>query len=226
LNQYPVRVGPPDYISSISTSQWNPGGAGYIPITVPEYGTDFYAWPFNQGDLFPPNGIDTHGASSYTWTCSGLTYTDNPVVVGCRYTAGYFSGYGGAILTIHASNACGTTSAFQSLSVSSSGFRASLSPNPASGQVTVSISNNNSQGVPLKTVTSQAMPAAPAPGGPSTAPVTYTVRIIDVLGTALYTSKKTGENFTLPVNNLKSGNYVVEISDGKTVSSKPLVVTH
>ncbi|HMH22842.1 MAG TPA: T9SS type A sorting domain-containing protein [Puia sp.] len=226
VTRYPVYIGPPTYISSISTSQWTAGGVGYIPITVSQSGTDFYGWPFNGGDLFPPSGVDSHGASSYTWGCSGLSYTQNPSTVGIRYTAGYFSGLGSATITLNAANACGSTSAFQSVNVTSSGFRASLSPNPASGLVTVTLSDNSSPVMPQKTITNQAKAVVPASGVGSGAPVTYTVRIIDVLGTVRYTSKKTGNNFTIPVNSLKNGNYVVEISDGKTVSSKPLVVSH
>jgi hypothetical protein len=232
VTRIPVWMGVPTYISSISTNQFTPGGTGYIPITVPASGVDYYAWPFNTGDVVPPNGnIDSHGASSYSWTSSGLTYTDNPVVVGYRYAAGYFTGHGSATLTVHASNACGTTTAFQALNVTSSGFSVRMSPNPASDQVTVNLApaNKNGQPAPQKAVTSEPRSAAPASGPAvpaAVSPVTYTVRIIDMVGTVYYTTKKTGDNFTVPVSNLKSGNYVLEISDGKTVSSKPLVVAH
>jgi hypothetical protein len=220
VTQYPVWSGVPAYISSISTSQFSPGGAGYISIPVNQYNTELYAWPFNQGDVIPPNGvIDSHGASSYNWTCQYDTYTQNPVVIGYRYTQGGFSNTGAAILTIHASNACGSTTQFQSLSVTSNGSMYSLSPNPASSQVKVTVSGNNSS-------SSQAISAAPAPAVPSGAPATYTIRILDLFGMQYYNSKQTGNSFTIPVSNLKNGNYVVEISDGKTVTSKPLLIAH
>jgi hypothetical protein len=88
------------------------------------------------------------------------------------------------------------------------------------------MADKNSQGTLSKTATSEAVSAPPAPGASSGVPVTYTVRVIDVVGTVYYTAKKTGNGFTIPVSNLKSGNYVLEISDGKTVSSKPLVISH
>jgi hypothetical protein len=199
-----VWSGVPEYISSISTSQWSPGGTGYIAITVNQYNTELYGWPFNQGDLFTPNGIDSHGASSYDWSCSYLTFNQNPVVQDTRYTQGGFSNY-------------------QSLNVTSGGYMYTMSPNPASSQVTVSISDKNS--LP-GAANSQAISAAPASGAKSGAPITYTIRIIDVNGIVYYSSKKTGNNFTIPVNDLKSGNYVVEVSDGKTASSKPLLISH
>ena len=209
VTQDMVWSGVPDYIPSISTSQFSPGGPGYISITVSQSNTELYAYPFNSADLFPPNGIDSHGASSYYWTCQYNTYNQNPVVQGVRYTQGGFSNTGQAILTIHATNACGTTTQFQSLSVVAGGYRYSLSPNPASSQLTVSISKNT-------------LPATTA----SQDPVTYTVRIVDATGLVYYNSKQTAKTFSIPVSNLKNGNYVVEISDGKTISSKPLVISH
>lgn len=227
LAQDLVWSGAPTYISSISTSQFSAGGTGYIAITVSQTGTDFYAWPFNSGagDLFPPSGVDSHGASSYTWSCSGLSYNQNPSTVDTRYSAGGFSGTGAAIITVQASNACGLTSEYQTLNVTSGGdYVYSLSPNPASSQVTVSISKNSPSSA--TGTSSQAMPTAPASGAPSSAPVTYSVRITDLFGMVYYNSNQTGNNFTIPVGNLKNGNYVVVISDGKTVSSKPLLVSH
>jgi hypothetical protein len=198
-----VWSGVPDYIPSISTSQYQPGGPGYITITVPQSNTELYAYPFNNADLFPPNGIDTHGASSYYWTCQYNTYNQNPVVQGVRYTQGGFSSTGQAILTIHASNACGTTTQFQSLSVVPGGYRYSISPNPASTQLTVNISNTKSN-----------------------ANTTYTIRVVDATGFEHYRSKQTTNKFTIPVSNLKNGNYILEITDGKTTSAKPLLIAH
>jgi hypothetical protein len=223
-----VWSGVPTYISSISTSQFSAGGTGYIAITVPQSGTDFYAWPFNSGagDLFPPSGIDSHGASSYNWTCSGLSYNQIPSVEDTRYNSGGFAGTGEATLTVHATNGCGTTSQYQALNVTSGGdYVYSLSPNPASNQVTVSITKNSVSSA--AGASSQAMSAAPVSGATlSGTPVTYNVRVLDLSGMVYYNSNQTANKFTIPVNNLKNGNYVVVISDGKTVSSQPLGVSH
>ena len=226
--QYVVWSGVPSYISSISTSQFSQGGIGYEAITVPQSGTDFYAWPFNSGagDLFPPSGIDSHGASSYNWTCSGLSYNQIPSVEDTRYNSGGFAGTGSATLTVQATNACGTTSQYQALNVTSGGdYVYALSPNPASSQVTVSITKNGSPSV--AGAGSQAMSAAPVSGAtPSATPVTYNVRVLDLSGMVYYNANQTATKFAIPVGNLKNGNYVVVISDGKTVSSQPLGVSH
>lgn len=217
--QFPVWVGPPTAITSISTSQFTPGGNGSTSITVPQIGASFYAWPFNQSDVIFPTNIDSHGANSYWWTCQYQTFGQYPNVVGYRYTEGSFSSTGEAVITVHAYNACGSTQDYQSLNVSSSFEEMySLSPNPASGIVTISM-NKATAASPGTAVSPDAVAA-------KATPATYTVRVIDILGTTYYTSVKTGNTFTIPVGTLKAGNYRVIISDGKTVSSKPLLIVH
>jgi FKBP-type peptidyl-prolyl cis-trans isomerase len=56
-------------------------------------------------------------------------------------------------------------------------------------------------------------------------PVTYTVKIVNSFGSLFYSSKKTGSTFTIPVGNLRKGNYLVQISDGKTVLSQTLIIS-
>jgi FKBP-type peptidyl-prolyl cis-trans isomerase len=56
-------------------------------------------------------------------------------------------------------------------------------------------------------------------------PVTYTVKIVNNFGSLFYSSKKTGDTFTIPVDNLRKGNYLVQISDGKTVLSQTLIIS-
>lgn len=234
--------GIPAYVSSISTSQWTAGGPGYIAITVNQSNTELYGWPFNTGDVVPPNGnIDSHGASGYNWTCSGLTFNQNPALAaGYRYTQGGFSGTGAATMTIHANNACGSTSSYQTLNVTSGSYSYALFPNPASNEVTVSVTDMSASGgvksgEPVETSSASASvssfaaassSASSASTSSSASPVTYTIRVIDLSGIVHYTVRKTGNSFTIPVSSLKSGTYMVELSDGKTVSSKPLVIIH
>lgn len=216
--QFPVWIGPPASITSISTSQFTPGGNGSTTITVPQYNASFYAWPFNQTDVIYPTNIDSHGANSYWWTCQYETFNQNPGSVGYRYVEGAFSSTGAAVITVHAYNACGSTQDYQSVAVSSSSFAEmySLSPNPASNTVTISMNKTTEQATP---VSSDAAAA-------KATPVAYTVRVIDILGTTYYTAVKTGNTFTIPVGALKAGNYRVIVSDGTKVSSKPLLIVH
>lgn len=85
------------------------------------------------------------------------------------------------------------------------GYFMALSPNPASDYVEVSISTES-------TKTSQALND------------TYTVRVLNIYGFQVYHSKKAGSKFNIPVSNLKEGIYIVEVSNGKKVARKQLIV--
>jgi hypothetical protein len=227
VGPYAVWAGPPAPITSISTSQWTPGGNGEQSITVSSTSAEFYAWPFNTGDVVPPNpaSYDTHGASSYSWSCSSgggpsITWNQDQNLIGYRYAAGGFAPSNeSGIITVRAYNACGSTSAFQSIYESSNDYIAfTLSPNPASDVVSVSIASNSAA------QSAAAGQAAPAAGGTSGTPVTYAVKVVDMTGIVYYASSNKGNKFTIPVSTLKPGNYMVVVTDGKNPSGRPLVI--
>jgi len=93
------------------------------------------------------------------------------------------------------------------------GERYSLSPNPASEIVTVTVKNS-------------------VPTDDRTIDVTndkntiYSIRIFDYYGVLYYSATKSGTSFTLPVDNLTDGNYIIQISDGNKISNLKLVVKH
>ncbi len=223
VGPYKVWAGPPAPITSISTSQWTAGGNGETTITVPSSSAEFYAWPFNTADVtFPnPNSFDTHGASSYAWSCSSgggpaITWNQDQNLLGYRYAAGSFTPaneYG--IITVRAYNACGSQSAFQNILESSSDddIAFTLSPNPASDVVTVSIAQS-----------AAGSQAASVPVGSSGTPVTYAVKVVDMSGIVYYASSNKGNKFTIPVSTLKPGNYMVVVTDGKKPSGRPLLI--
>jgi hypothetical protein len=235
VTRYSAWVGPPAAITSISTSQWTAGGSGEEVLTVSSGSNEFYGWPFNSADVVPPSAccLDSHGATSYSWTClseggPSITFNQNPDLIGYRYADGSFTPTGVyGTLYIHASNACGTTSAFQSIYVSSGeDYTYTLSPNPASDHVTVNIS-------PISTQTAAAnTAAAPSSGVVSPPAVTYTVKVVDLSGTLFYVSSQSVASaramsmFTVPTSKLKAGNYTVIVTDGKTTSGKNLLVVH
>jgi FKBP-type peptidyl-prolyl cis-trans isomerase len=111
------------------------------------------------------------------------------------------------------------------------GWYFSLSPNPASSIVTVTMLKGNQSdanqpvtGNALTESTAQTV-ATTAPEAQTNIPVTYTVKIVNSFGSLFYSSKKTGNTFTIPVGNLRKGNYLVQISDGTTVSSQTLIIS-
>ena len=139
--QYPVWVGSPESIGSISTSQYSPGPGSWTNINVPRnVQTPFYGQTFTGADLnFTPNTKpDSHGATIYNWSCSPSGYTMNPVPVNSRYTFISFNNLYYFTLTLRASNVCGSSQYQQNIYVTS-GYSYSLSPNPATNNVTVTI---------------------------------------------------------------------------------------
>jgi len=89
-----------------------------------------------------------------------------------------------------------------------------LSPNPASESVTVTIQKSYSDNCFSDRSVSD------------DAGEIYSVRIFDIYGSLIYASEASGDIFTIPVNNLKDGSYIVRITkDNKTIN-KQLVVQH
>jgi hypothetical protein len=225
--------GPPDNITSISTSQYYPGPGTSTPINVPENSwTHFYCFPFvpnDLNDLTPANSPDSHGATSYTWECNPSSYAQNPEPNNARSALIAFNQLYYYTLTATASNACGSRRYPQSIYVT--GYF-SLSPNPASSNVTVTMLKGNNLGAGqmftnniLSDSTVETMLMQSAPEVQTNIPVTYIVKIVNSFGSLLYSSKKSGDTFTIPVDNLSKGNYLVQISDGKTVSSQTLIIS-
>ena len=54
----------------------------------------------------------------------------------------------------------------------------------------------------------------------------YTIKIYNSLGTLFYSTKKSGDTFTIPVNNLQNGTYIIEANDGKQSYTQQLIVKH
>lgn len=204
-------IGLPSAITSISNSQWSAGSGGFQTMNVSQYGAYFYAWPFNGGDIVPPSAtaVDTHGASSYWWTCSPSIFNQQQNTVGYRYAYGGFSSSGYATIYVHASNFCGTTTDYQPIYVSGSGDIAySLSPNPASTEVGVSVHPTGGR----DGVAADLKDAA------------YAVRIVDALGKTYYVGKRTGTTFTIPTSTLRPGTYWLIMESGGRRGSKSFMV--
>jgi hypothetical protein len=221
-------------ISSISTSQYDPGPGTSTPINVPE-GTwvHFYCQPFvsnDLNDLTPSNSPDSHGATGYTWTCNPSSYTLNPEPNNSRSVLITFNQPYYYTLTATEYNDSGSKQYQQSIYVTP-GWYFSLSPNPASSNVTVTMLKGNKPEAG-QTVTGNDLTESIAqtvtnttPEAQTNVPVTYTVKIVNSFGSLFYSSKKTGDSFTIPVDNLRKGNYLIQISDGKTVSSQTLIIS-
>jgi hypothetical protein len=205
------------------------------PITVSQNTwVHFYCHPFTGNDFYdltyPFNTPDSHGATDYTWECNPSSYGQNPEPQHSRSVLIMFNQPGSYYLTAIASNPCGSKRYSQYIYVTP-GWYFSLSPNPASANVTVTMLKGNNPGTDqsvtgndLAESTTQTV-ATTTPGAQTNVPVTYTVKIVNSFGSLFYSSKKSGDSFTIPVGNLGKGNYLVQISDGKTVSSQTLIIS-
>jgi hypothetical protein len=86
-----------------------------------------------------------------------------------------------------------------------------MSPNPASNEIQVTLSAGEADAT--KAATKMANTA-------------YSVTITDLNGSVKSQKKYMGNKFTVPVQNLRNGNYLLQVSDGKIKSTKQFVVKH
>ena len=88
-----------------------------------------------------------------------------------------------------------------------------LSPNPASESVTVSRKASANSDLKASSLSTEELSKV------------FSVKVLDIFGNLHYSTTRSGEEFTIPTQNLKEGNYFVQISDkGKIVSNLQLVI--
>lgn len=88
-------------------------------------------------------------------------------------------------------------------------------PNPASGEVQISI--NKASSASLKAVSSNIS---------NNSQNSYSVNVVDIYGSIVYTDTKVGELFTIPISTLRNGVYNVIVSDGTNTYQNKLIVKH
>lgn len=91
--------------------------------------------------------------------------------------------------------------------ISENGLDYIVSPNPASATVTISVVTAVAGAVNLPYINA-----------------VYDVSIHDMNGVLQSRKEYSGDRFTIPVNNLKDGNYLIRIDNGKSVSVKQLII--
>ena len=96
----------------------------------------------------------------------------------------------------------------------------SLSPNPASNNIQVNIIK------PEEAVINSDTAAALSLQSNNSSITTYQVRIVNSFGVVFYSTKQTGDSFTIPVSNLPNGTYIVEAYDGKQSYRQQLIIKH
>jgi hypothetical protein len=123
--------------------------------------------------------------------------------LGWGYAGIYFDSPGYYTIWAYTDNSCGTGNPGYTYF---NAFEYFLSPNPASDQLTITVSDNNSSNVTSNKI--------------------YEISILDMYGTMKSQNTYSGESFIIPVHNLKDGNYFVKINYGKTSVTKQLIIKH
>ena len=120
---------------------------------------------------------------------------------------------------INAHNICGTGPIFwRGVNVYASNSLM-ISPNPASTTINVTIVKGN-------TITASDSTSSLAEAAIADDQTRYTVSIFNSFGTQFLSIQKNSNPFSLQVDNLKNGMYIVVVSDGKYEYSRQLVVKH
>lgn len=186
-------------------------------------------WDFKilpAGGFYPYEGtlslIDGAGlATSYTWTessRSGVCWwwpNGSSVDVAAKNSNSTMS------LKLTASNSCGSYSRTYMFTTTDLAPQIVVTPNPASDNVQVTIVK--SENIMATSDTISNIPQILKAGSQNVI-TNYVINIYNSFGTLFYSTKKSGDTFTVPVNNLKDGTYMVEVNDGKQSYRKQLIV--
>ena len=126
-------------------------------------------------------------------------------------------------LDVRFGNLCGWSSYFMRSGFIESGvgpinrpIKLMLSPNPSSNIVEVTITKDAVYSNSMQSETS----------ANDIEYTNYTIRIFNSLSTLVYTTTRTGNNFTVPVSNLRNGNYFIEVTDRKNNYRQQLIIKH
>jgi bacillolysin len=186
-------------------------GTPVVSVTGPDEGYPNVEYAF-QAHTVDPVHTDPF---SYTWDMypyNGYISTSQ----GGNYAAyGYFTFYdvysaSGYRVMARAENDCGTGAYGETRIWIHDYWK--LSPNPASEIATLTKVVSESDNT--KVISSY---------GEN---ITCDIQILNYYGSLQYQATKSGDSFTIPVNNLKDGTYFVKITQGKQTTNLKLVVKH
>lgn len=184
------------------------------------YTTGMQVCPGNHALTVTPVGGN---ASNAIWTVpSGITY-----IIGNNECDFVFPSTASSVsITCYSTNSCGTgsNSAFYltKKSYGCSGFLAvTVYPNPATEEVTITL-------VPEKVmqVASSDSIVAEKNDNIDRSLAVYNISIYNKESKLMSKYTRSGDSFSVPLTNLKDGIYLLEISDGKNLTTKQIVVKH
>lgn len=160
------------------------------------------------------------GAGTATWT----------VPPGIVYWVGYNtldftfpSSWSSISISVRSANTCGTgPNWYFYLTKKTYGcygsYAMNLFPNPASDNVTITMDEITSLSAIGDSCYTDMKKAE------SAETTTFVIRIFDRQSILVFTATRTGSSFTIPLNNLQDGIYIIEVSDGENVCRQQLTI--
>jgi len=178
-------------------------------------GNDYYSgYPVCPGDHYLGVTPVGDGAGTATWTVpSGITYFVGTNTLDFTFPSSSY----GLGFSARSANSCGTGSSYSFyITKKTYGCSKSLSiilyPNPASDYITVSIVDQAEESMESDTN-----------GGELN---NYTIKIYNNQSYLVSTLKRSGKSFEIPIQDLKKGIYIIEVSDGINSCSEQLIVNN
>ncbi len=166
------------------------------------------------------------GAGNATWTVpSGIQYIAGTNTLDFTFPSNLSS----ISISAKSSNSCGTSiNANYYLTKKTSGCPYSLNinlyPNPASDNISVTIISDSPVVIPAD---SSGIQSADVMGTETIASSTYTISIFNSQSSLVSQTTRSGQNFSVPLKNLKDGIYVIEVKDGNNnFSRQQFIVKH
>jgi len=159
------------------------------------------------------------GVTSINWTWpSGWTYVSGQNTTNLALRTGTT---GGMVLA-GVNNICGQSGSYANKYTSVYGsclYSMVVTPNPASNIIDVLISDELS-------ILSDSTSSTNAKINLTNKPTEYKITIMDNMGTIHYSSTMYSKTFTLPVNELRNGNYYITAFDGINLYTTQLIIMH
>lgn len=187
-----------------------------------------HSGPYSSSD-YPISGPGSASCNSYVYysvpSLSGVTLINWSWPTGWTYVSGQNTRYlalrtgtSGGMVAVGVNNDCGQSGSYATLYTSIYGcYSLTVSPNPSSDEVTVTIQEPQTDETSLIVQNSTNL---------SNEPTVYSFVVTDNMGVVYNTFKKKSKSFKLSVQNLKNGNYNLTGTDGVNKFSTSLVVMH
>lgn len=230
--------------SNPATFQKSSNGNGYITATIStNCGNKVLTFPVHTGPYsssdYPITGPSSApcrsyvyysipslaGATSINWVYPGTwTYSSGQGTTNLALRTGS-SGSGGNIM-VGVNNTCGQSGSYASKYTSVYGsclLSLTVSPNPASQEITITIpeeqteNNNSDSGITEQIAQTSTL---------INEPKVYKTSIMDNTGNVYVRNNQNSKSFSIPIQNLKNGNYIITVIEGENIYTSPLIVLH